>query len=135
MRVIFCGGGTGGHVYPALAVADALAREPNDGLEALYIGSSAGAERELVTRAGLPFRTVTAAAVRGRSPWGFAAGLSKLAQGTFEARAVLREFRPQVILTTGGYASVIAKEARVIDKVNPDLTLIGIKVIHDMNRE
>jgi len=118
MRVIFCGGGTGGHVYPALAVADALAHELNGGLEALFVGSRAGAERELVTRAGLPFRTVTAAAVRGRSPWGFAAGLTKLAQGTFEARTMLREFRPQVILTTGGYASVpVAVAARSVDHI------------------
>jgi len=118
MRVIFSGGGTGGHVYPALAVADALAHELGDGLEALFIGASAGAERELVTRAGLPFRTVTAAAVRGRSPWGFATGLAKLAQGTFEARAMLREVRPQAILTTGGYASIpVAVGARTTGSI------------------
>jgi UDP-N-acetylglucosamine--N-acetylmuramyl-(pentapeptide) pyrophosphoryl-undecaprenol N-acetylglucosamine transferase len=118
MRVIFCGGGTGGHVYPALAVADALAHELNDGLEALYVGASPGAERDLVTRAGLPFRTVTAAAVRGRSPWGFAAGLTKLAQGAFEARTLLREFRPQAILTTGGYTGIpLALAARSVGQV------------------
>ncbi len=39
------------------------------------------------------------------------------------------------VVATGGYAGIIAKEAKVIDKVNPDLTLIGIKVIHDMNRD
>jgi len=118
MRVVFCGGGTGGHVYPALAVADALSQELSEGLEALYIGSSAGAERELVVRAGLPFRAVTAAAVRGRSPWGFTAGLAKLAQGMFEARTILRQFHPQAILTTGGYASVpVAVAARGVDHI------------------
>ena len=118
MRVVFCGGGTGGHVYPALAVADALAHEVTEDLEVLFIGGSAGAERELVRRAGLPFRTVTAAAVRGRSPLGFAAGLSKLAQGTFEARTILRQFRPQAILTTGGYASIpVAVAARNVDHI------------------
>jgi UDP-N-acetylglucosamine--N-acetylmuramyl-(pentapeptide) pyrophosphoryl-undecaprenol N-acetylglucosamine transferase len=118
MRVIFCGGGTGGHVYPALAVADALAHETSEGLEALYVGATPGAERELVTRAGLPFRTVTAAAVRGRSPWGFAAGLTKLAQGAFEARPILREFRPQAILTTGGYTGIpLALAARSVGRV------------------
>jgi UDP-N-acetylglucosamine--N-acetylmuramyl-(pentapeptide) pyrophosphoryl-undecaprenol N-acetylglucosamine transferase len=118
MRVVFCGGGTGGHVYPALAVADALSQELSDGLETLYIGSSAGAERELVARAGLPFRAVTAAAVRGRSPWGFTAGLAKLAQGMFEARTILRQFHPQAILTTGGYASIpVAVAARSVDHV------------------
>jgi type III pantothenate kinase len=38
-------------------------------------------------------------------------------------------------VATGGYAGIIAKETKVIEKVNPNLTLIGIKVIHDMNRE
>ena len=40
-----------------------------------------------------------------------------------------------VVVATGGYASIIAKEAKVINKVNPNLTVIGIKVIHDMNRD
>ena len=40
-----------------------------------------------------------------------------------------------MVVATGGYAGIIAKETKTIDKVNPDLTLIGIKVIHDLNRE
>ncbi len=118
MKVVFAGGGTGGHVYPALAVAGALSQELGDDLDALYIGGTAGLERELVTRAGFPFRAVAAEGVRGRSPWGFAAGLAKLAQGTVEARTILRRFQPQAILTTGGYASVpVAVAARSLDRV------------------
>jgi len=108
MKVIFSGGGTGGHVYPALAVATALAQELGDSeaLDALYIGTAAGIEKELVTRAGLPFRAVAAGAIRGRSPWALAASVVKLARGVPQARAAIAQFQPQAILTTGGYASV-----------------------------
>ena len=120
MRIAFSGGGTGGHVYPALAVAAALAEElgNGEGLEALYVGSASGAERELVERAGLPFRAVDAGAIRGRSPWRLAASLVKLTRGVGQARQVIAEFQPQAILTTGGYASVpLALAARRGDRI------------------
>jgi UDP-N-acetylglucosamine--N-acetylmuramyl-(pentapeptide) pyrophosphoryl-undecaprenol N-acetylglucosamine transferase len=108
MKVIFSGGGTGGHVYPALAVATALAQElgDSDALDALYLGTTTGIEKELVDRAGLPFRAVPAGAIRGRSPWGLAASVVKLARGVAQARRAIAQFQPQAILTTGGYASV-----------------------------
>ncbi|MGQ9573029.1 MAG: UDP-N-acetylglucosamine--N-acetylmuramyl-(pentapeptide) pyrophosphoryl-undecaprenol N-acetylglucosamine transferase [Dehalococcoidia bacterium] len=120
MKVIFSGGGTGGHVYPALAIATALAQELGEGqpLHALYVGGASGIERELVARAGLPFRAVAAGAIRGRSPWGLAAGVVKLARGIAQARRLIAEFQPQVILTTGGYASVpVAVAARTSPRI------------------
>ena len=115
MKVIFSGGGTGGHVYPALAVATALAQELGDSepLDALYVGTTSGIEKELVARAGLPFRAVAAGAIRGRSPWGLAASLVKLTRGVAQARRAIAQFQPNAILTTGGYASVpVALAAR-----------------------
>jgi UDP-N-acetylglucosamine--N-acetylmuramyl-(pentapeptide) pyrophosphoryl-undecaprenol N-acetylglucosamine transferase len=108
MKVIFSGGGTGGHVYPALAVATALAQElgERETLDALYLGTASGIEKELVARAGLPFHAVAAGAIRGRSPWGLTASVIKLARGIGQARAVIAQFQPQAILATGGYASV-----------------------------
>lgn len=108
MKVIFSGGGTGGHVYPALAVATALAQElgDSDALDALYVGTTSGIEKELVTRAGLPFRAVSAGAIRGRSPWGLAISVVKLTLGMAQARRIIAQFQPNAILTTGGYASV-----------------------------
>jgi UDP-N-acetylglucosamine--N-acetylmuramyl-(pentapeptide) pyrophosphoryl-undecaprenol N-acetylglucosamine transferase len=115
MKVIFSGGGTGGHVYPALAVATALAQELGDSeaLDALYLGTTSGIEKELVDRAGLPFRAVPAGAIRGRSPWGLAASVAKLTRGVAQARRAIAQFQPHAILTTGGYASVpVALAAR-----------------------
>lgn len=107
MRLALSGGGTGGHVYPALSIAGALERELPAGekLDLLYVGSTAGAEAELVQRASLPLRTIASAPIRGRMPWEMAANAVKMGTGMAQARAVLREFMPQVVLSTGGYAS------------------------------
>ena len=107
MRLILSGGGTGGHVYPALSIAQALERElpPGARLEVLYVGSPGGAEAGIVDRAGFPFRGIRSAPIRGRLPWEMAANGAQMAMGTAQARGVLRDFRPQVVLSTGGYAS------------------------------
>lgn len=106
MKLALSGGGTGGHVYPALSIAQALERElpHGDRLDILYIGSSGGAESEIVQRAGLSLRSITAAPIRGRMPWEMAANAGKIAIGTRQARGILAEFMPQVVLSTGGYA-------------------------------
>ncbi len=107
MRLALSGGGTGGHVYPALSIAAALERElpPGERLEMLYLGSAGGAEAELVERAGVPFRPIASAPIRGRLPWEMAANAVKLGVGTGQARAALADFQPGAVLSTGGYAS------------------------------
>jgi UDP-N-acetylglucosamine--N-acetylmuramyl-(pentapeptide) pyrophosphoryl-undecaprenol N-acetylglucosamine transferase len=116
MRVVLSGGGTGGHVYPALAVADALQQRfsGNGPLELLYIGIRGRLDEELMTSEIMPFRTVRAGALRGRSPWQFMRSLLNLSIGTLEARRYLRQFRPHVVFATGGYASApVAAAARL----------------------
>jgi UDP-N-acetylglucosamine--N-acetylmuramyl-(pentapeptide) pyrophosphoryl-undecaprenol N-acetylglucosamine transferase len=107
MRIAFCGGGTGGHVYPALAVAAAL-RKLTEGHEPemLYIGVRGKLDREIATREGLQFREVTAGPLRGGSRLGTARGGMKLAAGTAQALAILRGFKPDVVFASGGYGSV-----------------------------
>ena len=106
MRLVLSGGGTGGHVYPALSIAKAMERElpPGDKLEILYIGSSGGAESEIVQRAGFALRSITAAPIRGRVPWEMAVNAGKIAIGARQARGILADFMPQAVLSTGGYA-------------------------------
>ena len=107
MRLALSGGGTGGHVYPALSIAEAMERELPTGekLDILYIGSSGGAESEIVQHAGVALRSITAAPIRGRMPWEMAANAGKMALGARQARRILADFMPQVVLSTGGYAS------------------------------
>ncbi len=114
MRLALCGGGTGGHVYPALSIVAALSQQlSGNGLELLYLGSEAGVETELVERAGIPFRPIASGPIRGRRPWELATNTAKMAHGTLQARAALRDFRPRAVLSTGGYASIpVALAAR-----------------------
>jgi UDP-N-acetylglucosamine--N-acetylmuramyl-(pentapeptide) pyrophosphoryl-undecaprenol N-acetylglucosamine transferase len=107
MRIAFCGGGTGGHVYPALAVAAAL-RKITEGkqLDLLYIGVRGKIDEEIANREGMEFRAVTAGPLRVGSPWGTARGGVKLMAGTAQAFSILRKFKPDVVFASGGYGSV-----------------------------
>lgn len=104
MRVLITGGGTGGHINPALAIARAL-REREPGLELLYVGTRAGLEADLVPREGIPFRTITVSGIVRKSPAQAVAGLFRAGKGLLEAIAIVRAFRPDVVVGTGGYVS------------------------------
>lgn len=113
MRFVLTGGGTGGHVYPALSVGAALLRRL-PGSELLYIGTPSGAESRLVPEHGITFHAVPAGQVRGKAPWQIASSLARLGRGIVAARAALADFRPTAIFATGGYASMpVAIAARL----------------------
>jgi UDP-N-acetylglucosamine--N-acetylmuramyl-(pentapeptide) pyrophosphoryl-undecaprenol N-acetylglucosamine transferase len=101
------GGGTGGHVYPALSVARGLQCELPAGErpDFLYLGSGSPAETGILGHAGIPMRKVPAAPIRGRMPWEMAANAVKIGVGVKQARSILRDFKPRAVLSTGGYAS------------------------------
>lgn len=107
LRIILTGGGTGGHVYPALAAARAgLADAPPEDIEFLYVGSPDGLEEGIVHGAGITFETVEAGAIRGRSPLAAARSVVRMVRGARQARALIRRYRPNAILATGGFVCV-----------------------------
>jgi UDP-N-acetylglucosamine--N-acetylmuramyl-(pentapeptide) pyrophosphoryl-undecaprenol N-acetylglucosamine transferase len=111
MKFVLAGGGTGGHAYPAIAVAERL-REAFD-TELVYYGTEKGPERAVAEQARIPFRVVPAAQVRGRSPMRVARGLYQLWNGTRVARSWLDEDRPSAVFATGGYAAApVGRAAR-----------------------
>jgi UDP-N-acetylglucosamine--N-acetylmuramyl-(pentapeptide) pyrophosphoryl-undecaprenol N-acetylglucosamine transferase len=102
MRVVVTGGGTGGHIYPGLAIAERLREDW--GAEVLFVGGDR-LEREIVPRAGIPFVSVPAAQLP-RTPGIRSIGaLLRTVAGAAQAARFLRKFRPQVVVATGGYAS------------------------------
>jgi UDP-N-acetylglucosamine--N-acetylmuramyl-(pentapeptide) pyrophosphoryl-undecaprenol N-acetylglucosamine transferase len=105
VQIWIAGGGTGGHVYPGLAVAQALAADP-DAPQVLYVGGAGGVEERLVTRAGLRFAAVPAGGVHGLAPWRVIWNLIKLTRGWGAAVRLGRRERPAALFATGGYASV-----------------------------
>lgn len=104
MRYLITGGGTGGHIYPALTIADALKNvDPN--AELLYVGTSTGREGELVPRAGLPFAAISSAGLVGMGLAGKVKGALRTAGGLFQAMGEIRRFKPDLVIGTGGYVS------------------------------
>src|SRR5439155_6373138 len=109
LRVVFAGGGTGGHVYPGLAVARALqmrAEEQREPLELLYIGVRGRVDETIVPREGLRFRAIAAGQLRVASPLTFTRNVLRLAQGALQSISILRRFKPDAVFATGGYARV-----------------------------
>jgi UDP-N-acetylglucosamine--N-acetylmuramyl-(pentapeptide) pyrophosphoryl-undecaprenol N-acetylglucosamine transferase len=105
MNIVLTGGGTGGHVYPALSVAAALRREDPE-VSLLYLGPAGGAEERLALQNGIPFLAVHSGQLRGKSAAQAALGLGRLAWGVTEARGALAGFRAERVFATGGYASM-----------------------------
>ena len=106
MRLLLGGGGSGGHVFPALAVASALQDSIPEELQLLYLGSESGVEASIAQDAGVPFQAVGSGPLRGRLPLSQAWSLFALAVGVSDATRALRRFRPDAVLVTGGHASV-----------------------------
>ncbi len=104
LRLLITGGGTGGHVYPGLAVVEA-GREVDRCLEILWVGVRGGLEQPLVERAGLRFVGIEAGGLRGMGPCTAARHLVRLMGGFGQAWQVLARFRPDVVLATGGYVT------------------------------
>ncbi len=102
-RILLTGGGTGGHVNPALAIGRALA---GDETQFLYVGVRSRAEAEIVPREGLPIVFVRAAPYPGLRPSpAWMPFLVNLVVGTLKALFIVRRFHPDVIVGTGGFAS------------------------------
>jgi UDP-N-acetylglucosamine--N-acetylmuramyl-(pentapeptide) pyrophosphoryl-undecaprenol N-acetylglucosamine transferase len=102
--VLLTGGGTGGHVYPILAIRKLLGRRFTV-LDTLYVGSAGRAEEKIVPRLGITIRYVASAPFSGLSPWKLVPALAKNLLGTVQALFLLLRFRPHLVLASGGYVS------------------------------
>lgn len=113
LRAVVTGGGTGGHIYPALAVVDAL-RDAPGGADVRYVGGVSGMEARIVPAAGVPFVGITTRKLRKLASPGTVGVLLALLRGYREARALVDAFRPDVVLGTGGYvaAATVLASAR-----------------------
>ena len=104
MRFVVSGGGTGGHIYPALAIAAGLTQR-FPGAEVLYIGTDKGMEAEIVPKEGIPFKGIPASGLQRKLSLGNIRALWQALRGYRQAGRILRRWRPQVVIGTGGYVS------------------------------
>jgi UDP-N-acetylglucosamine--N-acetylmuramyl-(pentapeptide) pyrophosphoryl-undecaprenol N-acetylglucosamine transferase len=103
MRVIIAGGGTGGHLYPGIAIAEEVTARP--GGEVLFVGTSRGLEAKLVPSAGYALELLEVSGLKRTGLRALLRGLWRLPRAFLGSRAILRRFRPDLVIGVGGYAS------------------------------
>ncbi|HMA36167.1 MAG TPA: glycosyltransferase, partial [Chloroflexia bacterium] len=109
MRILMTGGGTGGHVSPAVAVVACLrARSAAAGwpLDLRYLGSREGVERRLIAALGVPYTAVPTGKLRRYFSWQTPRDLARIPLGILQSAWQVARFRPAVIFSTGGYVCV-----------------------------
>jgi UDP-N-acetylglucosamine--N-acetylmuramyl-(pentapeptide) pyrophosphoryl-undecaprenol N-acetylglucosamine transferase len=124
MKVIIAGGGTGGHLFPGIAVAREIQRRYPDS-EVLFVGAQQGIEARIVPQQGFPLKVLPVGGIKGVGWMTRIKNLFAMVEGIFKAKDILREFKPDVVIGVGGYASfpmlaaaILAGRPRVIMEQN-----------------
>ena len=104
MKVLLSGGGTGGHVYPAIAIANKI-KEENPDCEILFVGTEKGIESEIVPKYGYDLKTVTVQGFRRKIDFENVKRVFKLCKGLEQSRRIVKKFKPDIVIGTGGYVS------------------------------
>lgn len=129
MRVIFSGGGTGGHIYPALAVLERL-KERNLLDDVLYIGTEKGLESRVIRQKQIPFEAIKLQGFKRSLSLDNLKTLKLFLQSTHRAKKILREFKPDVVVGTGGYVSsavlFAATQLHIPTVINEQNSVAGI---------
>lgn len=124
MRVVIAGGGTGGHLFPGIAIAETfMARNSENRI--LFVGTGRPFETSVLSTTGFEHKYITAEGVKGKGLWQQAMSILKTPKGIFESVRILKDFKPNIVIGMGGYsAGPVVIGAR----------LLGIKtVLHEQN--
>ena len=136
MKFVITGGGTGGHLTPALAVIDAIKRSDSSA-DILFIGSTTGLEAEIVPKRGIVYKSIATGKLR-RSSRGLLGMLTianfrdmfAVPKGLIDAYRILRAYKPDALLSTGGYvavpASIAARLLNIPIVIHEQTTTIGL---------
>ncbi len=104
MKVLFAAGGTGGHIFPAIAVAKEIMKR-DGGNEILFVGTAKGLETRIVKENGFQLSLIHSVGLKNVGIRGKAKGIAVLPKSFLEARQIIRQFRPHVVVGGGGYVS------------------------------
>ncbi|WP_026476373.1 undecaprenyldiphospho-muramoylpentapeptide beta-N-acetylglucosaminyltransferase [Alkaliphilus transvaalensis] len=102
MKVVISGGGTGGHIYPAIAIANKIKEEKPD-TEILFIGTEKGLESDIVPKSGYPIKHIPVSYLKRKISLHNVKSAGLLVKGLMEARRILKEFQPDLVIGTGGF--------------------------------
>lgn len=104
LKVVIAGGGTGGHLFPGIALAEELmTRHPEN--DVLFVGTAKGLEATHVPKAGYKLELIDVQGLKGKGLGGLISGLFALPRALHQARRILLKYQPQVVIGVGGYAS------------------------------
>jgi UDP-N-acetylglucosamine--N-acetylmuramyl-(pentapeptide) pyrophosphoryl-undecaprenol N-acetylglucosamine transferase len=104
MRLLIAGGGTGGHLFPGLALAEEVkTRHPRN--EVLFVGTARGMEAKAVPKAGYALELIGVGPLKGQGLLGLLKGLARIPGALWQSRKILRQFDPDMVVGVGGYAS------------------------------
>lgn len=102
MRIVISGGGTGGHIYPALAFIKEVKRLHPD-VEFLYIGTENGLEKKIVERENIPFKSIEISGFKRKLSFDNVKTVMRFLKGVQKSKSYLKEFKPDAVIGTGGY--------------------------------
>jgi UDP-N-acetylglucosamine--N-acetylmuramyl-(pentapeptide) pyrophosphoryl-undecaprenol N-acetylglucosamine transferase len=104
MKMLIAGGGTGGHLYPGVALAEEVTTRQT-GNEVLFVGTQRGIEARVVPDLGYPIEFIDIAGLKGKGIFGMVRGMMRLPVALYQSLGILRRFDPDVAIGVGGYAS------------------------------
>ena len=124
LRVVIAGGGTGGHLFPGIAIAQEFtARNPSNRL--LFVGTGKPFETTALSKAGFAHKRITSEGIKGRGLWNQTKSILKIPKGIFESVMILKQFRPDLVVGVGGYSA---------GPLVAGACLLGIKIVlHEQN--
>ena len=104
MKIVIAGGGTGGHLFPGVAIAEEFRRRSTEN-EVLFIGTKRGIEARVLPQVGFPLATLEVEGIKGRGIARSMAALAKIPPSLIQSSRIIRGFKPRVVIGVGGYAS------------------------------
>lgn len=139
-RIVIMAGGTGGHIFPALAVAQFLQKQ---GWEVSWLGTKAGLESRVIPENGIEIDWLSVSGLRGKGIFSKFTAIFKLAKSCVEARRILKQRKPNIVLGMGGFVAapgglmakflgiplIIHEQNRVVGTTNKLLAKIATKVL------
>ena len=124
MRIIIAGGGTGGHLFPGIAIAEAF-MEKDKKNEVIFVGTGKPFETSILSKTCFMYQSITAEGIKGRGLWNQIVSIVKIPKGVFDSIKIIKNFKPDLVLGVGGYSA---------GPVGLGAWLLGIKiVIHEQN--
>ena len=102
MKILISGGGTGGHIYPAIAIANKIKENMHD-VEILFVGTHRGLENQLVPKAGYSLKTITVSGYKRKLSFELQKSIKYLFIGLKDSLQISKTFQPDLVIGTGGY--------------------------------